>query len=287
MLGGITSRLIQPLQCLSLSFATAVGDRRLLSGSGFCLLLLVLFFAPGLFADSNTTPQLQPLQTGYPGITRQQGDAILQELRAIRKLLQQQKVVSKPQARKRPVTAKIKLGDHPFMGSKDAPVTMVEFTDYQCPYCKRFHDNTFPTLKKKYIDTGKLRYVAMDLPLRFHPRAKPAANAALCANEQGQFWQMRGLMFKNSRKLEKDDLLGYAGKLKMDVPAFEQCLTQNRYAGQIQKDIKTANGVGFTGTPSFVIGKNEMGFVNGAALIGAKPLAEFEAQIRQSLPDGK
>ncbi len=249
------------------------------------LLILVsaflVHFAPVAKAETSTLPSVS---TSSQGITRQQGDAILQELRSIRKLLQQQQAQRKGKVRKRPTSAKIKLGEHAALGKDDAPVSMIEFTDYQCPYCKRFHDTTFPTLKEKYIDTGKLRYIAMDLPLSFHKQARIAANAALCANEQNRFWQMRTAMFKNPRKLMKEDLLGYAKELSMDVDAFAQCMAQNRYAKRIQKDINVANAAGFTGTPSFVVGKNVNGVVNGAALIGAKPLADFENQINRLLP---
>ena len=286
-MGHFSTSLIQPLCCGSWAFKRANGVRSVMVILLIGLFTLFLTFPPGLSADSAVTTQLQSPQTGFPGISRQQGDAILRELRSIRKLLQEQKAPSKAKVRKRPVAAKIKLGEHPYLGSIEAPVTMVEFTDYQCPYCKRFHDNTFPKLKEKYIDTGKLRYIAMDLPLRFHPQAKPAANAALCAKEQNKFWPFREVLFKNPRKLGRNDLLGYARNLSMDVKAFEQCIDQNRYAATIRQTTQLANGAGFTGTPSFVIGKNAKGLVDGAALIGAKPLAEFESQIDRLLPKGK
>jgi protein-disulfide isomerase len=273
-------------RCLSLKQAET-GWGLLVFRNGL-LALIFLFAIPDVFADSSSSGQLQPIRNEFPGISRQQGDAILQELRSIRKLLQQQQTTTKAKPRKRrPATAKIKLGDHPAMGSKDAPVTMVEFTDYQCPYCKRFHDNTFPKLKQKYIDSGKLRYIAMDLPLRFHAQAKPAAGAALCAKEQNKFWPFREALFNNPRKLGRNDLLGYARNLSMNVKDFEQCIDQNRYIAAIRQSTQIANGAGFTGTPSFVIGKNVKGLVDGVALIGAKPLVEFESQIDRLLPKEK
>ena len=231
----------------------------------------------------SSSPQ-QALHAASAGLTRQQGDEILKELRAIRQLLQQQSAASP--GKKRPTSASIKIADElPVLslGQTDAPVTMVEFTDYQCPYCKQFHDVTFPKLKEKYIDTGKLRYIAMDLPLSFHPQALPAANAARCAADQDKFWQMRESLFRNPRALGQQALLKYAGDLSLDTTIFSNCLQQKWHDSDIQRDIKTANAAGFTGTPSFVIGKNKGNQVNGVVLIGAKPLAEFDGHIRRLL----
>jgi len=222
------------------------------------------------------------LQVASEGLTREQGDAILRELRSIRELLQKQQTAAP--AKRKPTSARVAVGDNPALGEADAPVTMVEFTDYQCPYCKRFHDNTFPKLKEKYIDTGKLRYVTMDLPLRFHQQARPAAVAARCAGEQDKFWQMRETLFSNSRALKNEALVSYASDLSLDTAAFQVCLDDKRHERGINQNIQVARGAGFTGTPSFVIGKNINGQVSGAALIGARSLAEFESQIQKLLP---
>jgi len=249
--------------------------------------IIFCIFPPALLAsnpaNNATTPSegrsASPQLDG--GMTRQQGDAILRELRAIRQLLAKQQTTKQP--RKRPTRAKIEVGNNPSLGKVDAPVTLVEFTDFQCPYCKRFHDTTFPKLREKYIDTGKLRYIAMDLPLSFHQQALPAANAARCAAEQGKFWEMRKTLFKHSRTLGQKALLSYAERLSLDIDAFQKCQESNRHNSIIQQNIQTAHQAGFTGTPSFIIGKNMGSYVNGAALIGAKPLAEFENHIQRLL----
>jgi protein-disulfide isomerase len=178
----------------------------------------------------------------------------------------------------------VSVGDNPTLGRDDAPVTMVEFTDYQCPYCKRFHSNTFPRLKEKYIDTGKLRYVSMDLPLKFHQLARPAAVAARCAGAQDKFWQMRETLFGHSPALQKEALVSYAGDLSLDTEAFRACLDDKRNEIGINQNMQVARGAGFTGTPSFVIGRNVNGQVSGTVVIGARSLAEFEAQIQKLLP---
>ena len=96
-------------------------------------------------------------------------------------------------------------------------MTMVEFTDYQCPFCQRFHVTTFGELKKNYIDTGKVRFYSRDLPLDFHPNAMRAAQAARCAIEQGKYWQIRDVMGANPDKLDLEHLVGFASDLKMDT----------------------------------------------------------------------
>ena len=272
------------------------------------LFVLGFLFSPPLLSVTPENPPASPvivatsspvasealpgLQVASEGLTREQGDAILQELRSIRELLQkqllqkqlQQKQKAAAPVRRKPTSARVSVGDNPSLGQVDAPVTMVEFTDYQCPYCKRFHDNTFPRLKEKYIDTGKLRYVTMDLPLRFHQQARPAAHAARCAGEQDKFWQMREILFSNSRALQKEALVSYADELSLDTEAFQICLDDKRHQRGINQNIQVARGAGFTGTPSFIIGKVINGQVSGAVLIGARSLAEFETQIQKLLP---
>jgi len=231
--------------------------------------------------DLDSSQKQKPLQLAAEGLTKEQGDAILQELRSIRELLQKQQKATRP---RKPTNARVSIGNSPSLGQTDAPVTMVEFTDYQCPYCKRFHDSTFKKLQKKYIDTGKMRYVSMDLPLNFHQQARPAAHAARCAADQDKFWQMRSTLFSNSRALGKDALMGYAGDLSLDTETFQACMEDKRHQREINRNVQVARGAGFTGTPSFVIGKNVGGQVSGTVLIGAKPLAEFESQIQRLLP---
>jgi protein-disulfide isomerase len=168
-------------------------------------------------------------------ITRGQADAIVQELKEIRKLLEsidKKGLAQAPQRPKVPPTAKVSVKDSPVLGSADAPVTVVEFTDYQCTYCLRFIQQTFPKLKEQFIDTGKVRWVVRDMPLGFHKNARKAAQAAHCAGEQDKFWEMRGVLFANAKKLEEENLPSYAQTLGLDMTAFDSCLasdTPRRY----------------------------------------------------------
>jgi protein-disulfide isomerase len=215
------------------------------------------------------------------GITRDQADQILDELRQIRQLLQAQAEKNGPPS---PVRAKLDLTGFQMLGSKDAPVTMVEFTDYQCPYCQRFHMTIFNDLKKNFIDTGKVRFYSRDLPLdSLHPNAIRAAQAARCAADQGQFWKLRDIMGSNPDKLDMDSLLADATSLKMDLGAFKGCLDTQKYKEAVQTDVLEAMKIGAEATPTFVIGKSTPQGVDGELLVGLQPLGEFVKLI--SKPD--
>src|SRR5271169_867253 len=142
------------------------------------------------------------------------------------------------------------------LGSKDAPLTIVEYTDYQCPFCQRFHVTALNELKKAYIDTGKARFYSRDLPLDFHPNAMRAAMAARCAGDQGQFWKLRDVMGANPDKLDMDHIVGFATDLKIDASALRGCVESEKYKNAIQADLIEAMKVGAQGTPTFVVGKS-------------------------------
>ena len=138
-------------------------------------------------------------------VTGKQMDDILAELQKIRILLENN--ASPRPANGQPTRITLDLKDAPFLGSKDAQATMVEFMDFQCPYCKQFHDQTFPALKKLYIDTGKVRFYVMDLPLDIHPTAPLAAQAGRCAGEQGKYWVMYDVMETERDVLDSEKLV--------------------------------------------------------------------------------
>src|SRR6266851_4011572 len=191
------------------------------------------------------------------GITKDQADEMLKELKAIHQLLERQQtaaVPSQPAPASDEVQMSVAAGWYS-LGRDDAPVTVVEFADYQCPFCRKFHSETFAELKKNYIDTGKVRFVSRDLPLDFHPNAPGAALAAHCAGEQHKFWEIRDLMVANSADLSQDSLLKYGEKVSLDMPAFRACLSDKKYSAAIQKDVADAGTLGISGTPSFVLGK--------------------------------
>jgi len=241
----------------------------------FCLVLLCSSFLLGSTASF------------AEALTSEQGDAILLELKGMKKLLQQMVDQNKNQrkpARKKPVKAKVGTQGGYVLGQDDAPVTLVEYTDFQCPFCRRFHDQVFPGLKKKYIDTGKLRYISRDLPLSFHKYANTAALAGRCAGEQNSFWEFRHILFENSKKLGRKNIDGYAQKMGLDMGRFKTCVDSKKYQIEVNRDVSDAHAAGFTGTPSFVLGATGDGRkVDGIAIVGAKSLAFMEAKIKEIL----
>lgn len=223
---------------------------------------------------------LLPISAAEPGITKKQADEILDELRQIRQLLEKQLQAGAPQA---PQPSKVKVGVSGAysIGSDKAPLTMVEFTDFQCPFCQRFYSATFSQIKKNYIDTGKVRFVSRDLPLDIHPNAMRAANAGRCAGEQGQFWPMRDRMAANPEQLDMNHLVADAAALKLNVDTFRECVDSQKYKDAIQKDIQDALSVGADGTPAFVIGKTSPDGVEGELVVGAMPYQVFDGKFQQ------
>jgi protein-disulfide isomerase len=162
---------------------------------------------------------------------------------------------------------------------------MIEFSDYQCPYCRAFHSNTFEQLKKDWIDTGKVRFISWDMPLEFHSNAIKAAQAARCAGEQNKFWEFRSLLIANADKLGADEILGYAQQVpQLDVDRFKACVKDNQFTEAIKKSVTEANGQGVSGTPTFLIGKTNGDVVDGIILVGAKPFADFDGRLKEQMP---
>jgi len=154
-------------------------------------------------------------------------------------------------------------------GPKDAPVTIVEFSDFQCPFCK-----TATATIKQVLDKypGKVRLVFRDYPLAsLHPQAPKAHEAARCAGDQAKFWEYHDLLFERSPKIAPQDLKQYAQELKLNATAFDQCLDSGKYTAEVDKDFQEGVGLGLTGTPSF--------FINGKQIVGAQPLAAFQRVV--------
>ncbi len=167
-----------------------------------------------------------------------------------------------------------------FKGPKDVPVTIVEFSDFQCPFCRR----VIPTIKElmgRYA--GKVKWVFRDFPIAsIHPQAMKAAEAARCAGEQGKFWEYHDTLFDNQTRLTAADVMAFAEQLRLDPSAFGQCLRTGKYQAAVEADIQEGRRVGVTGTPTF--------FINGRSLSGAQPLPAFqriiESELRQAPTSG-
>jgi protein-disulfide isomerase len=189
-----------------------------------------------------------------------------------------------------PVDFNLSIDGAPFKGDKNAPVTLIEFTDFQCPFCGRHFKNTLPQIETDYIKTGKVKYVLIDYPLEsLHPNAFKAAQAADCAGEQGKYWEMHDQLFENQRALEAAKLPDYAKAAGLDVDKFNQCLDSGKNADQVRKEQAEGQKAGVTGTPSFFLGMTDpkSSEVKVARTIkGAQAFGSFKAAI-DSLLDSK
>lgn len=182
---------------------------------------------------------------------------------------------------------KVSVDDDPVLGLKEAPVTLIEFSDYECPFCKRHFDQTFSQLKKDYIDTGKVKLVYRDLPLSFHdPNATNQAMAANCARDQGgdaSYFKYHDEIFKrttSNKTFSDDNLPKIAQDLGLNVSTFESCLSGKKYEDEVQKDLADATSAGATGTPSFFIGRSTSdGIIEGTKIVGAQPYSAFQSTI--------
>jgi protein-disulfide isomerase len=250
----------------------------------FVTLATVVVLVPGVFAaHSGAAAQTQPTQPA-PLTQQQVNEEILRELRSIRVLLE--KMSTTPQAAPQPqvplprTLATITNLKGYAMGKPDAPLTMVEFTDLQCPYCREYVTVTFDEIKRNWIDTGKLRYISRDFPLDIHPFAMPAARAARCAGEQGKFWEMRMALMRNANLLSADYIRKTADDLKLNQKAFAACAAGTKYDAEIKGEVEEGFRLGVGGTPTFVIGKTTPESVQGPMIVGAMPYAAFDARLK-------
>ena len=206
---------------------------------------------------------------------------IKKELEEIRKLL----TPTPPPAAVEKLEAAVAVGSIVVRGRNDAPVTMIEFSDYQCPFCKRHVDQTVPGLVKDYVDTGQVRYALRDFPLAgIHPLAAKAAEAARCAGEQGKYWEMHDRLFANQKELQAEKLPAQAQAIGLDESKFRECLDQDRYAAAVQMDVDEGTQLGITGTPTVVVGMSDGAQAKNAVIIrGAQAIATFKAEIDKLL----
>ncbi|MCL5428395.1 MAG: DsbA family protein [Chloroflexi bacterium] len=165
-------------------------------------------------------------------------------------------------------------GDDAVLGSEDAPITIVEFADFQCPYCQRHAQETYPRLVEQYGD--QIRFVYKDFPLTsIHAEAFPAAVAGLCAQEQDAFWDFHDLIFSGRLELSRVTYLAYAEELGLDGEAFTTCIDDQTYAQSVQEDYNLGADLGVSSTPTF--------FINGIAVVGAQPFEVFAEIIDYEL----
>lgn len=255
--------------------------RRYLKGAGIAAILLGLAVS-GPAGAQDAKDKKDTNGPAGQGITREQADSILNELRQIRQLLE--KLQPQPPARTtQPEKATLTISGGYSLGRSDAPLTMVEFTDFQCPFCRQFHLTAFEEIKRNYIDTGKLRFISHDFPLDFHQNALRAALAGRCAGEQDKFWPMRHLLIANANNLGPEAVLNYAQQLSLDMNRFRACVDTQKYLPDVQREIREAEAIGVSATPSFVLGKTTKEGVEGFKVVGAQPFAAFDSRLKELL----
>jgi len=182
----------------------------------------------------------------------------------------------------------VSLDDDPIKGDLNAPITIVEFSDFQCPFCARFHSTVFPQLEANYIDTGKVKFVYRDFPIQgIHPNAVAASLASECADEQGMFWEYHDLVFENQNKWQSlsgrivvDTFEQYALELGLGTSDFNTCFESAKYIDEVTKDFQDGVSYGVTGTPGFFVGNDELGYVK---IVGAQPYQVFERLIEDQI----
>ena len=161
-------------------------------------------------------------------------------------------------------------------GDLNAPVTIIEYSDFECPFCKKFFLDTLPLIDQNYIKTGKVKFVYKNFPLRsIHFSAQIAAEASECANEQGKFWEYHNLLFQNAPNFRESNLINYATQLELNINQFSECLKSGKYKDIIEQEIREGSSKGVRGTPGFLI--------NGKLVSGAQPFSVFEQIIESYL----
>ena len=218
---------------------------------------------------------------------QQQVQQLREDVRALQQELRELKHVSTRRPSGWDKVDNLVLGpeDSPEQGSSRAPLVLFEFSDYQCPYCRRHFAETFPQIERDFIATGKVRYVVGELPIpQLHPLALKAAEAARCARDQGKFWEMHARLFANQQNLEP--LSAHAKAVGIDEAQFESCMSEGKYAKEIQRNAEEALRAGIQSTPSFLLGVADGDSVRVVSgLSGAAPYSAFKAEIDSLLTE--
>jgi protein-disulfide isomerase len=182
----------------------------------------------------------------------------------------------------------VSVAGAPLLGSPQAPVVLIEYSDFECPFCASFQAGTLQVLKAEYFDTGRAVLAFRHLPLpSIHPNAMRAAEAAACAGEQGKFWEMHDVVFKNRSALSENALALYATTTGADVGAWAACMAEGRFSATVAAEAAEANQLGLAGTPAFFVGVREgVGGVRVlSAIRGSRPIHEFRSALDAALAE--
>lgn len=243
----------------------------------FSISLLLLVACKG-GTDSNDMKALQQQMAEQKRLL----EGIKSDVEGIKKVIEQ--------GRRAPVQdteRAVSIDDDWVRGRPEAKLTLIEFSDFQCPFCERFYRDTLPLIDKEYIRTGKVKIIFRDFPIdNIHKDAQKAAEAAQCAGEQGKFWEMHDKLFDNQKALGVNKLKKYARELQLSADSFDDCLISGKYAEEIQKDLVDGQEAGVEGTPTFFLGyTNKDKTIQGKPIRGAMPYNTFKQAIDKLLAE--
>ena len=245
---------------------------------------MLLLAVSGPVQSQTTEEMLRSLQRDIESLKQGQG-RVQKDVEEIKAILQ--RVTRGGGDEVRPENVVLDLKDGERKGDAGARLVLVEFTDYQCPFCARHVRDTVPTIETEYVRTGKLQYIVRDFPLEsIHPQAFKAAEAAHCAAEQGKFWEMHYRLFANQRQLTPADLGAHARAIALDGAKFDECIGSGRHAARVRKDLVDGEKAGIRGTPMMFLAVREGNDTRLrvlAVIQGAQPLATIKDAIEKAL----
>ena len=255
--------------------------RMIKSISRFVIAIFVLF---GMRVVALSQDNLEDLKNDIEELRREQ-KVINDNIKNIYELLI--KMPKPPSSETNVQDVEFEIGNNPIIGDDNAPLVIVEFTDYQCQFCARHAQQTYPQIAEKYINTGKIRYVIIDHPIPSHNMAQKAAEASHCAAEQGKFWMMHDKMMDNQEKI--DEISSIASSIQLNMNKFNNCLETSKYADEVGKDHSLAMKLNIRSVPGFVIASkvtNNPLQVKGISYIrGAASFDNFQQEIDRALAD--
>ena len=241
------------------------------------LIILAIILLASLGINAWTISQLTTVKKGLKN----------QQLKVTKLAEDVKKLGTNPRRPSQPDTPKevlVKFDDDYIKGDPKAPVTIVEFSDYQCPYCRKFHTEVLPKIDEEYISKGKVRYIFRDFPLSFHKQAIPAAVAANCAGKQNKYWEMNDFLFANPDKLKTETLIAESTTIGLDKSKFEACVNDKKQKEEVDKDFNDGRKYGVRGTPSLFIGTTGDGVeMNAIYLRGLRQFDSLKPIIDKQL----
>ena len=244
------------------------------------VIVIATISLPASPASTQSSEELNALRRELEAIKEGQG-RLQKDVQEIKAILQGARAAAQQPPQVQPQNVVLTLAGEPTKGDRSARAVLVEFTDYQCPFCGRYVRDAYSQIESEYIKTGKLRYVIREFPLEsIHPQAFKAAEAALCAGDQGKYWEMHDRLFANQRALAPEQLAVHAQAIGADEAKFSECLRSGVKAAKVRKDLDDGIKAGVTGTPAFFVGVADGATVKVARVVkGAVPFAAFKEAI--------